>query len=88
MAVEVEEVLQRIGFGWPQKKLFFLIQTIHYNVMSHIVAFSFIGVEPPWTCGGKSDPVDKCLAYGHGECRPRYMENITTIITEVHVYIV
>ena len=83
MTIEIEAVLQTIEFGLPQIKLYLLIHTINYNIISHILAVSFIGVEPSWTCGEKIDLAEKCLSYIQGECRPHYMENITTIVTEV-----
>ncbi len=81
--MEVEEVLKRIGFGWPQKKLYMLIQLIHYPSSFHFIALSFIGFEPLWTCGESNDLVNKCMSYHLGDCEVEYEKGITTVITEV-----
>ncbi|XP_064403541.1 organic cation transporter protein-like isoform X2 [Halichondria panicea] len=80
--MEVEEVLRRIGFGGAQKRLYILIQTIHYASVSHFIALSFIGFEPQWTCGDKTELDAKCLEYARGDCKPHYLEDVSTIISE------
>ncbi len=83
--MEVEDILEKIGFGWPQKKLYFLIQVVHYISVFHFIALSFIGFEPRWTCGERTDLASKCLNYALGDCKPDFEADVTTVITEVEV---
>ena len=81
--MDVEEVLRRIGFGGAQKRLYMLIESIRYASICQFIALSFIGFEPQWTCGDKTELDGKCLEYARGGCKPHYLEDVSTIITEV-----
>ena len=97
--MDIDEALQRIGdLGRVQKKIFFLVSAPHIWSAFHVLALTYIGTDPGWTCTAPktrndghigvaveslSDPDAKCAYYEQGECSPEFSKEYTSIVTEV-----
>ena len=77
-------MLEKIGgCGRAQIKIVFLVQSVHYFVLFHVLSPIFIGVEPKWTCGSSEEDQDACLRFRQGKCAPKYSNDFTSIVSEV-----
>lgn len=95
--VDVDDAIKAVGgFGYTQKKVFYLVGLYQTVLACHILVLSFIGEDPGWSCQVNtkqgSAPVteasEKCHLYDRGNCTPEYNPQFTSIVTEVmHIYL-
>lgn len=93
--MDIDEAMEKIGeFGPSQKKIFCLLNIAHVFCAFHILAFSFIGDGPDWSCvqpgnDGMTTPaientdLNVCKMFKEGTCTPQFSSEYTSIETEV-----
>lgn len=81
--MDIDNVFAKIGdFGSSQKKIFYILTVCQIFLGFHMLILTFIGAEPDWTCGGKN-MVLRCAALEKEECSPTYIDDFTSIVSEV-----
>lgn len=88
--MDIDVCLQQAGeFGPAQKRIYYLVNLMNVLAAMQTLAPAFIAFEPEWTCSSQSQPeeqqtaLQRCTAFEEGRCRPHYLSEYTTVVTEV-----
>ncbi len=85
--IDVDEVFERIGgFGRAQKKIYYLMNSVHIAAGLHTMILTFIAIKPKWSC--LTGQQGSCTQFNLGECEPQYDPTVSSIIAEVRISIV
>eukprot|EP00731_Ephydatia_muelleri_P027780 Em0019g653a len=87
--MDIDVCLQQAGeFGPAQKRIYYLVNLMNVLAAMQTLAPAFIAFEPEWTCSSQSQPeeqqtaLQRCTAFEEGRCRPHYLSEYTTVVTE------
>ena len=92
--MHVDGAFRRAGsFGWYQIRFFIFLLAYHIPAPFHIMAITFVGLSPEWSCSDDLEAtivtnhsgIDECTLYSDptSNCTPVYTDRFYSIAQEV-----